>query len=196
MKKLLILVMVLAMASLASATLSISVNGAINPPDTEINLQPSQHAVIDVTGDGLGEPVAPMEAWLLVQGPGTMTGGVNLYPGDLKAFRQDVNPSARWTLDYNWLTSIGYANLGGMAWMNFAAGSQTQPPLIGKLVDEIDFHCEGQGDVLITLVYLEDDGEGTVTPHVFDTQIIHQIPEPVTVALLGLGGLLLRRRIA
>jgi len=29
---------------------------------------------------------------------------------------------------------------------------------------------------------------------VMDSQIIHQIPEPITLALLGLGGLFLRRR--
>jgi hypothetical protein len=60
-------------------------------------------------------------------------------------------------------------------------------PLDGKLVDEIIFHCTGGGDTVLTLVTAD-------LQVVEDIQIIHNIPEPMTIALLALGGLLLRRR--
>jgi hypothetical protein len=41
-------------------------------------------------------------------------------------------------------------------------------------------------------ITLWDVGEGYGSPQ--DTIIVHQIPEPTTMLLLGLGGLLLRRR--
>ncbi len=64
------------------------------------------------------------------------------------------------------------------------------PPLpVGTLVDNIIFHCEVPGDVTLTLV---GDYENGI--EVLDTQIIHQLPEPMTMCLLGLGGLFLRRR--
>jgi hypothetical protein len=63
----------------------------------------------------------------------------------------------------------------------------------GIYFDDILFHCEAQGDVVVKLY--------TVDPYfiaatLVDSVIIHQvpIPEPMTVALLGLGGLFLRRR--
>ena len=51
----------------------------------------------------------------------------------------------------------------------------------------IDLHCEGIGDVII-------EAYDWRTEELVDTLIIHQIPEPATIALLGLGGLLLRRK--
>ena len=48
MKKLLTLMLVLAMASVASASLLISVDGEVDPADTSITLAVSEHAVIDV----------------------------------------------------------------------------------------------------------------------------------------------------
>jgi hypothetical protein len=57
------------------------------------------------------------------------------------------------------------------------------------LVRETVFHCEGEGDVTLILVDHE-------TGEVVDTQVIHQVPEPMSLALLGLGGLVLFRKRA
>ena len=94
-----------------------------------------------------------------------------------------------------WLESIGFKEVDGVSNVLFAHGAYPPPPLLGKLVDSILLHCEGIGEVTLTLASIYDPGTGEpVSITVMDTQVIHQIPEPMTFALLGLGGLFLRRR--
>jgi hypothetical protein len=187
MKNILVVLTVLATASVASAGLFISVNGDPNPPDTQINIYPSDVVILDVTGDG--ETLAPTAAWMLVQGPGTISGGVNVYPGSLSSIYTYVPGSGDGFEDLlPWFESMGYANVVGASYADFAEGGAIQPPTTGKLVDEVSFHCEDFGEVIVTLADASLEG-------VFDTQVIHQIiPEPITLALLGIGGLFLRRR--
>ena len=55
----------------------------------------------------------------------------------------------------------------------------------------IDLHCESPDNIVTVELYDERvDGGYTIV----DTLIIHQIPEPMTLALLGIGGLFLKRR--
>lgn len=63
----------------------------------------------------------------------------------------------------------------------FVAMEITNATSQGMLLRSVLFHCEGEGDVTVALV--DDDGQ------IVDSQIIHQTPEPMTLALLGLGGL-------
>jgi hypothetical protein len=73
-------------------------------------------------------------------------------------------------------------------------------------IDHIGIHCTAPGDVTITVaaanvakpwgqVFMMTS-EGAATDHeaLGGELIVHQIPEPMTVLLLGLGGLFLRRR--
>jgi hypothetical protein len=195
MKKLLVVMLVLSMASMANAALYISVDGVENPPESAITLMPSQSVIIDITGDG--QTLAPIDVYLFASpmGGATMTGGVMLYTGSLATFMQFNGVDEAHVA---MLRGLGY-NINQTYYMNFASAPPV-PPLSGKLVDEIVFHCDAApGDVLLTLMnYSEyEDEDGNIIPVItlLDTQIIHQIiPEPMTLGLLGLGGLFLRRR--
>lgn len=186
MKKILVIPIVLVMATVASAALKLSVNGVVDPPDSQIVLKPSDTVIIDIIGEA---PVPEVwDGWLVVEGPGTISGGVMLYPGYINIWCGQEH-----ILD--WLESIGYENVSCGANIVLADLQVPPRPMVGKLVDEILFHCEAPGDVRLTLVSIFDPGTGEPpTLTVQDTQQIHQIPEPMTLALLGLGGLFLRRR--
>jgi len=185
MKKLLALMLVLSVASVANAALLISVDGVVDPPDTSIELFPSDTVTIDIWGDGLTPtaPVAPTP-WLIVEGLGTVSGGVVIYPGTLTTITLYEEGDGSGIVE--WLQSEGY-NTTQSYYIELVDGTAEPPPLSGTLVDEIELHCIGFGDVLLSLVKA-DLSEN------YDTQIIHQIPEPASMLLLGLGGLLLRRR--
>jgi len=65
------------------------------------------------------------------------------------------------------------------------------------LADNIFLHCLGPGDVVLDLVTYRVswiNGEMPAKGTVIDTLTIHQVPEPMTLTLMALGGLLLRRR--
>jgi hypothetical protein len=188
MKKLLVLMLVLATASAASAGIYISVDGVVDPPESQVTLVISEHAVIDIWGDDVGG----------VPGAGTYLFGMRAGPGVLDL----DDPMAQITYGGNKTSKAVYHDAtedDGLAamlgivypWMAVDLTDLVTPPdvplpLLGKLVDLIDFHCIDEGDV--TLVLMDGDG------NVLDTQVIHQIPEPATIALLGLGGLALLRR--
>lgn len=173
MKNILIVLTVLAMASVANAGLLISVDGVVDPPDTSISIRPSDVVVIDIYSDGTTDVGV---YFLEVQG---------LASYDLSGAINNVNPDPPNPID----TTI-FELYPGMIFIDLLIPSAPPLPKIeeGKAVDGIKIHCEGEpGDVTLTLWNEAMD-------FVYDTQVIHQIPEPITFALLGLGGLFLRRR--
>ena len=162
------------MASMANATMLISVDGVVDPPETEVTLLPSEYAVIDIYSDGTSK-ADPY--FLMISGPGSLdiTGATNSYvtPGYPDSI-MDLGPP--------------YGIL-----MDLDDPSPTAILPAGTLIDQIIFHYEGPEDVILSL-YADTTGSGNPAEFVlFDTQVIHQ-PEPMTIALLGLGGLFLRRR--
>jgi hypothetical protein len=178
-KSLLILMLVLGLASAANANLLISVNGVVDPPETEVTLTPSQTAVIDIMGDGRATGV---DFFLIPDATGNVSNGVMLYPGNLSSLITYTKGDGI----CDWLNENGYPGAKSAVYMGF--GNVPDPmPLDGKLVDEIIFHCVAPGDSVLTLVSAD-------LTTVEDIQIIHNIPEPMTIALLGLGGLALRRK--
>jgi hypothetical protein len=198
MKKLLVLALVLGLTSSASAALSgiqLSVDGVTNGAGTiqEVTTSISIETVIDVHGpfgyDWLGyiiiegDPPAGGE-W----GDDDATGAdiLNQYytnqaypimhPGagdeDLSGYQRYIEA------DWGW----GY---------ELSANSATNVP--GGLQFEFIFHCLGPESEYM-IITLWDDAQGYVTPQ--DTIVLHTgiIPEPMTITLLGLGGLFLLRR--
>ena len=96
MKKLLVLMMLLAMSGAASASIYLTVDSAIDPPDTQINIAPGSQATIGIWGDG--SDAGNMAMWLTVEGNGSLTGdGTILYNGSLSAifFRRRLRHPGR-----------------------------------------------------------------------------------------------------
>jgi len=179
MKKFLVLMMVLGLASIANATLQISVNGVKEPVDSEITIMPSDHLVLDIWTDSTILPgnIPPEGAYALVvlDGTAAISGGTNV------SLEPSIYPDA--------FSDGGHS---GIYWL-LTLGTAPNLAINSTLIDEIDFHCLAPTDVIIELIW--DPGWPVYgVSAVVDTVIIHQIPEPITMVLLGLGGLFLRRR--
>ena len=189
MRKFLILMLVLGMASMACAKLQISAHAIppmeqtwdpMFPEDSDIWLLPSQHVMLDIWTDtaitpGVGEGAF---ALMCLESCGTISGGVNVSPEpsiNIYAYSDYAGPPAHKGI-----------------WASLALGTAPEIPAGSVIVDDILFHCESYDDCLVELLYDPSypiPGVSTVD----DSLIIHQ-PEPMTIVLLGLGGLLLRRR--
>jgi len=159
--------MVLGVVSTANAALLLCVDYVIDPPDTAVTLIPSEHATISVYSDA--QTQANTEVWLTVIGPGELDITNGTVYGEPSYWERLVD------VDFNLFFIDLYLEM--------------EPPPIpeGMVVDLLDFHCTGPEDVILLLGSTPGGSQ-------FDTQVIHQVPEPMTIVLLGLGGLFLRRR--
>ena len=174
MKKLLVLLCVFALATVANATiLELSIDGATNGAGTTANttLVVSDEITIDVycsSHDG----IAP-DYWLGIEGQNPDTGEWYRSTETLYA----AGPQG---------VVMTNGTIGDAWYYNYVQDPGTDVGEVGKWFDVV-FHCTGEGELLINLY----DPSGY---NVIDTIAVTQIPEPMTIALLGLGGLLPRRR--
>ena len=177
MKKLLVIIMVLGMATATNAGLKISVNDVVDPQG-DIVLNSSDTVKIDVWSDG--QDIGDSPIYLAFAGPASI---------DLSGAINAVNPtSPPFVTPPDWYPE----DMAGNVFIDVVIVAVPVPNLpAGVIADGIVMHCDGLEDVLITLFRDARDIGGELL--VMDTQIIHQ-PEPITIALLGLGGLFLRRR--
>ena len=184
MKKMLILMLVLGLASVANATLQISVGTDKEPINSQINICPSDYLSLDIwTTTTINSIETSFAGYALVcqSADATISGGISLWPTEPGIVIYDGAAGAGFPL------SQGEDGVWGMI------GLTTIPEVpAGEVIfDEISFHCIwGPGDVVVSLYSTSD----WMTATLEDSVIIHQIPEPATMLLLGFGGLLLRRR--
>ena len=176
---------VLAMASVANAGLLISVNGIINPPESQINLKASETAVIDIHGAN-NTTTTVVTGWLLLQGPATIDARTPVLPLWESSSVGNMSPADK-AIYIPGLADLGYPGVVDIVEMDIKDTVEPYAAPNGLLIDGIKLHCEGLGDVILTLL-----DAGSFEP--LSRVVIHQIPEPITFALLGLGGLFLRRR--
>jgi hypothetical protein len=184
MKKLFILLTVLAMASVSQAAVVdlqiASLNGQPIDPVKEITIEISDVINMDIVYATEGSPaLLGLDSQVAVDGPGTLSVDELTWP-----FNEGFNRTIEYVPGKHYNISTG--SFGGMA--------------DTILVDHILMHCDDLGDVFV-VVNNDTAGGGSiyVTGMPYDGAwgagvIVHQVPEPMTVVLLGLGGLALLRR--
>lgn len=178
MKKLLVLTLVLGLASIANATFSLTVDGVDPGAEYDLNFVTGPNPVaIGVYNDTQGANQWQFAVAMSLPTTASWTGGNNIYvppntPGNVNTYvGTGIDPTK----------DVWYA-----PWAN---GIPTDFYGVGVLGD-FELLCSAVvGDVVIELLDVVTAGMPTL-----DTLTIHQIPEPATMLLLGLGGLLLRRR--
>jgi hypothetical protein len=181
MKKLLSVLAVLAMATVANAAMMISVDGVV--PDDAVSVAT---AVIGVMASGSHPATIP--GMVVGQGPINVDlTATTIIPnfgisGDPLIQDMTGDPDA-----IAFLADLGIMN--PVSILYFEVIDVAVPPKAipdGVVINSMNLTYKGTGEeALITLL---DTGTGEV----LDTQAI--VPEPITLALLGLGGLFLRRR--
>ena len=226
MKKLLAILLVLGMASMAQASFILSVGG-VEAPDT-MDMEPSQWIELDIhkAAEGL---FLMGDLAIEVSGPGHLAWGGS----DAEAPNPDPLGFAATvptqygtggpagvtytTYDMAWELPFATSPLSTDKYLKIFGGNSTwntEAPY--TLMDNLWFHCDGPGEVVIDLVAAGDLVYAThvaaaappfavtigelvvVAPEgtSLDKITIQQIPEPMTMSLLGLGGLALLRRRA
>jgi hypothetical protein len=154
MKRLAIAAMVVfVLSSAANAALWLSVGDSEVPPAaSEITLAPSDTLLLSVWGDGTDFEVS---GWILVEdfgGIGNISGGVVTYPGSHVSYRE--GDECCWP--FPCLPEL--RDLTGRPIVDFACWelidtADPPAPMVGLLITEIIYHCDGDGgDVVITLI--------------------------------------------
>lgn len=193
MKKLLVLMLVFAMATVASATPTITVVGVAEP-----NIIPGG-SVVTVTISGT-----------FAEASGGTAGNSNTpLGGYINGVFLDLSNTGK---SYNYAYgSIGNVSAGSVAMGNGPSGGTIVTTYYGLWFtatsavtwaegDDVDTGLWFTFDVTLDTTYPgETDGSEYLTVDigynsVANTVSLKVIPEPITIALLGLGGLFLRRR--
>jgi hypothetical protein len=196
MKKLLILMTILGVASVTNADLAFTINGVPQPNEITIG-------VGDAVGLGLELPTGTIRCYDLVYELSNaqaelITTGFGDYPAISFPAPFDaaagVMPGATAQMVEIYVPS-DIVDLGASPVLPLVAPLPAPQTLMLNMV----LHCLEATDVVLTVTTVGAlgnywDGQQIAPGTVVNTLLMHQTPEPLTIALLALGGLFLRRR--
>jgi len=193
MKKFLLLMLVLGLATTAQAGLIFTVNG--EPQPDEITLMPSEIIELDlelsadsvIRGYALDYILSNDQARLIIDGASGSYPDIEYQMTDLEFPADDV-----FELD-------GTIPIIEPQHVRISSGQLFGDPVPGPLVLMVEMyvHCLDTTDVILEIVSNGTEVDGITYPAgtLMHTLTIHQIiPEPMTIALLGLGGLFALRK--
>ena len=189
MKRMMILLFVLCAASTASAGFIFDIEG-----DEIQGGTPAMTLGDTATLQIIGEPPVPVNAALYVAVFGdavSIDGGTMDYTGNLSSYYdlEDVIIAYGYVSTDDLLAdfhNFGLVGLTDLSAVTLADGSATPAPLTGPLVHGIAVSADRIG---VSTIDLLDEALVTI-----DTLTVEVVPEPVSIALLGLGALFVRRR--
>ena len=214
MKKLMVLMLVLGLSSVASATIVSLMDPGVTVDETGTRV----YIAVDATG------LLGFCATVTVTGDVTITGGtLKAEAGDHGVQATDyttiVITDGGWQSDLSFdtlisgggsIAELGLAHFGSTIYgattdpvvlLPVAPGSLGMMVSINTPIAYLDIFATGSGGATLTMVggsvfgSESRDGEGPIAGY-GDALVLSTIPEPMTIALLGLGGLLLRRKKA
>jgi hypothetical protein len=192
MKKLFSLVLVLCMVGFASAGLIDVVMTGYQDVDQSGTISPSDIILLQIVNNipnTGGTGLIAYDLDLHVSGPGILS---EVNGGPAANHQADDWGGMGWA--YSGIAPANVIAKMGDAWLFSFANA-------GTLIGGLAIHCEGFGPVNVDLTLgVGGGGYGNPTQptQLLETDlgdlVIEQVPEPATIALLCLGGLLLRKR--
>ena len=191
MKKLLVLFIVFGMAAVANASImSISVEGDYGVE--EYTLDELECVKLDVGVDDGVTAFIGTDVSLKVEGPGSLNVSEIVLADEY--YNSAMGGMIAWTSGPPKLVGSPTSQQVDLTMFTSDNAMFAGAGPFG-VADNINFCCGGLGEVVVTLYadLVNANGE-TQYGMVLDTLLIHQVPEPMTIALLGLGGLALIRR--